>query len=83
MNCGWDIALAYEIYHKKNRAIMPKKNHIWLPLALEEDVLPSHVTDEVMNQMFIMHSHTVRRAIPHIIGEEILFPLKLLFLYPS
>ena len=51
--------MAYELCHKKHRVFMPKKFHIWLPLALEEVVLPSHVTDEVMNQMFIMHSHTV------------------------
>ena len=75
--------MACEMCHKQYRVIMPKKNCIWLPPALEEVVLPSHVTDEVMNQMFIMHSHVVRRAIQHIIGEELLFPLALLFLYPS
>ena len=62
---------------------MPKKNSIWLPPTLEEVVLPSHVTNEVMNQMFIMHSPTVQTVIRHIIGEELLYPLALVFLYPS
>lgn len=63
MNRGWDITLAYEMCHKQHRAMMPTKNCIWLPLALEEIVLPSNITDEVMDQMFIIHSPTVRRAI--------------------
>ena len=33
--------------------------------------------------MFIMHSHMVRTAIQNIIGEELLCPSALVFLYPS
>ena len=83
MNYGWDIALACEMCHKQNRLIMPKRNCIWLPPVVEEVVLPSHVTNEVMNQMFIMHSPMVQTVIRHIIGEELFYPFALVFLYPS
>ena len=83
MNSRWDTNLACEMCHKQHRILLSKKFHIWLQLTLDEAVLPKHVTDEVMNQMFIMHSHTVRTAIQNIIGEELLHPLALVFLYPS
>ena len=59
MNYGWDIDLAYEMCHKQHHLVMPKENCIWLQPTLDEVVLPKHVTDEVMNQMFIMHSQIV------------------------
>ena len=83
MNHGWDIALACEMCHKQHRAIMPNFFYIWLPLALEEAMLPSNITNVVMDQIFIIHSPTVRRAIWHIISEELLCPSTPLLFYPS
>ena len=52
-------------------------------LASDEVVLLRHITDEVMNQIFITHSHSVRIVIRHINGEELLCPSALVFIYPS
>ena len=46
-------------------------------------MLPRDIIDVVIDQMFIVHSPTVRREIRHIIGEELLCPLAPLFFYPS
>ena len=83
MNSGWDIDLVCETCHMQHRLVMPKKNRIWLQSALDEVVLPRHIMDEVLNQMFIMNSHSVSSAIRCIIGEELLCPSALVFLYPS
>ena len=83
MNCGWDFVQPCEMCHKQHYAIMPKRNCISLPLALEETVLPSNIADELLDQMFIIYSLTVQRAIRHIIGEEFLCPSTILFFYLS
>ena len=83
MNCRWDIALVCEMCHKQHYAIMPKNFFIFLPLALEENVLLNIITDEVLDQMFLIYSITVRRAIRNIIGEEFLCPSALMFFYLS
>ena len=83
MNLGWDTDLVCETCHMQHRLVMPKNFKIWLQPALDEVVLPRHITDEVLNQMFVMNSHSVSSAIWCIIGEELLYPLALVFLYPS
>ena len=83
MNHGWDIALACDLCHKQHCVILPKKFRIWLPPTLEEVVLPKDIMDAVIDQMFIVHLPTVRRAIQHIIGDDLLCPLAPLFFYPS
>ena len=45
--------------------------------------MPRDIIDEVMDQMFIVHSPMVRRAIWHIIGDEFFCPMAPLFFYPS
>ena len=83
MNFGWDIDLACKMCHKQHRLVMPKKNCIWLLSALDEAVLPKHITNEVLNQMFTMNSYSIKTVIRSIIGQELLYPLALVFLYPS
>ena len=69
--------------HKWHYAIMPKNYRIFLPSILGEKVFPTTVTDEVMDQMFLIYSVTARRDIQHIIGEELFCSSALTFLYPS
>ena len=69
--------------HKQHYVIMPENFCIFLPPALEENVLPNIIIDEVLDQMFLIYSITVRRAIRYIIGEELLCPSALMFFYPS
>ena len=83
MNYGWDIAQACHLCYKRHHAIMPKNYRICLPSILEEKVLPTTITDEVMDQMFLIYSTTARRSILHIIGGEFFCSSALMFLYPS
>ena len=86
MNCGWDIALVCdfaqvcEMCHKQHYVIMPKNFCICLPSALEENVLPNIITDEVLDQMFLTYSTIVQSAIQHIIIEDFFCHLELMFL---
>ena len=83
MNSGWDSNLNCETCHLQHRIVMPKNFQIWIQPALDEDVLPKPITDEVICQMFIINSNLVCSSIRCIIGEELLCPSALVFFYPS
>ena len=83
MNLGWDIDLTCKTCHLQHRLVLPKFFWIWLKPTLDEAVLPKHITDEVLSQMFIINSSLVYSSIWCIIGEEFLFPSTLVFFYPS
>ena len=83
MQRGWDIAAACDLCHKQHHGIMPKNFCICRSPSLKEGVLPSDLSNAVLNIMFIVHSPTIMRSIHDVIGEELLSSTMPLFLYPS
>ena len=76
-----DVSTSCELCHKQHHVVLPKNFCIWIPLRLDENVLPYNVDDVVLDLMFIVHSPI--QAIKQAIGEEFLVSSALHFLYPS